>query len=264
MDEDGLIHLLVQGKVDAVVKALPSFLQTGVQMPSFLKALIGDKDALTLLIFIFLCFFETHNVYSSFRLSALPDQGSDTQELVFRSIIVILEDGSLNSKISTQLVGHLLTQLENVRPSVSVRLLDHFLEDIKGHTPICTGKSFELYPKILSILESLPAIPGQEQQGREFYNHFLHKLCARSWPSTSIVHLASLFRDLSLTDEQLKFALNKLFRSLDSIDLEELPAIMYQALLLSTKVCVKCIHHLLFLGCLFLCFRLLFFLKNDA
>ena len=45
-----------------------------------------------------------------------------------------------------------------------------------------------------------------------------------------------MFKDVAMTTDELGFVIKKILRMLKDVDLEELPPLVYQLLLLSTKV----------------------------
>ena len=56
-----------------------------------------------------------------------------------------------------------------------------------------------------------------------------------------VLHLAAMFKEVSLTPDELQFVIEKILRMLGDIDLQELPPLVYQLLVLSTKVgCHDC------------------------
>jgi Fanconi anemia group I protein len=48
--------------------------------------------------------------------------------------------------------------------------------------------------------------------------------------------MAAMFKDITLTCDELKFVLEKILRMMRDLELADLPALVYQLLLLSTKV----------------------------
>lgn len=48
-----------------------------------------------------------------------------------------------------------------------------------------------------------------------------------------------MFKDVSMSSDELGFVVNKILRMLNDVDLQELPPIIYQLLLLSTKVTIS-------------------------
>lgn len=67
-----------------------------------------------------------------------------------------------------------------------------------------------------------------------------------------------MFKDVSMSSDELGFVLNKILRMLNDVDLQELPPIIYQLLLLSTKVAISTQRlHLVLVFCLiklFICY----------
>lgn len=115
-------------------------------------------------------------------------------------------------------------------------------------------------------------LPGGQHTGTSFKDHFLHTLCARTWPTAARVRLADvsthghfscflplavaflpcidrgltfarwgliivwkMCRDLPLGPEQHSLVAAKIVECLDGMQLEELPPLVYQLLLFATK-----------------------------
>ena len=51
-----------------------------------------------------------------------------------------------------------------------------------------------------------------------------------------MVHLAAMFKDVPMTQDELQFVIEKLLRLLGELDLQELPPLVYQLLILASKV----------------------------
>lgn len=51
-----------------------------------------------------------------------------------------------------------------------------------------------------------------------------------------MVHLAAMFKDVPLTSDELRFVIEKIMRAFTDLDIQDLPALVYQLLLLSNKV----------------------------
>ena len=56
------------------------------------------------------------------------------------------------------------------------------------------------------------------------------------WSAGSVIHLAAMFKDVLLSQDELSFVLSKLLRMFKDLDIQTLPPLVYQLLLLSTKV----------------------------
>ena len=64
----------------------------------------------------------------------------------------------------------------------------------------------------------------------DYYNVFPR------WDPSTVIHLAAMFRDVPLSAEELRFVTDKMLRMFPDLELQELPPLVYQLLLLSTKV----------------------------
>ena len=56
------------------------------------------------------------------------------------------------------------------------------------------------------------------------------------WDAGSVVHLAAMFKDVPMTQDELQFVIEKLLRLLGELDLQEFPPLVYQLLILASKV----------------------------
>jgi len=56
------------------------------------------------------------------------------------------------------------------------------------------------------------------------------------WEPGSVVNLAAMFKDVPLTSDELKFVIEKVLRMFGDLELSDIPALVYQLLLLCTKV----------------------------
>lgn len=64
----------------------------------------------------------------------------------------------------------------------------------------------------------------------------MNAVCNKPWPSDAVVRFANAFRDVSLSDDLARLVVDKLLRHFERIVFDELPALVYQLLLLSSKV----------------------------
>ena len=53
-----------------------------------------------------------------------------------------------------------------------------------------------------------------------------------------VLHMAAMFKEVSLTSDEIQFVMEKVLRMMNNIDLQELPPLVYQLLVLSTKVLI--------------------------
>ena len=72
---------------------------------------------------------------------------------------------------------------------------------------------------------------------KHFLSDFMVVICLLRWEAGSVIHLAAMFRDVPLTSEELRFVIEKIVRLFRDVEMSDMPALVYQLLLLSTKVC---------------------------
>ena len=56
------------------------------------------------------------------------------------------------------------------------------------------------------------------------------------WVPENVIYLATMFKDVPMSDDELKFVILKIMKMFEDIDLQEFPPLVYQLLLLSAKV----------------------------
>ncbi|XP_031554270.1 Fanconi anemia group I protein-like [Actinia tenebrosa] len=157
---------------------------------------------------------------------------------MYKQTIKLLNNGEITNKVSTDIVGFLLMELDALPGKALAELADVFLDAIKEGS--VSGKSLELLPKVLSAVAAKESVPlttdcGGEMSGPEYKRQILNSLCSSRWDSQCVIHLAAMFRDVPMSSEELRFVIDKLQRMFKELDLQELPPLVYQLLLLSTK-----------------------------
>lgn len=165
--------------------------------------------------------------------------GLERRTVVFKHAIEILNDGDLSSKIATDIVGFLMMELEAFPGKTLSELADMFVNAIKSGS-LRNSKSLELFPKVLSAVSVKDSVPmtgdcGGEMAGQEYKRHLLNTLCSSRWDPQCAIHLAAIFRDIPMTPDELRFVIEKIIRAMKDLEIQELPPLVYQLLLLSTK-----------------------------
>ncbi|XP_060116244.1 Fanconi anemia group I protein isoform X1 [Heteronotia binoei] len=118
-----------------------------------------------------------------------------------------------------------------------VDLATLFLEAVRGGS-LLSGKSLELLPTVLTALATSKEIliyGKGELSGGELKKQLINTLCSSRWSHQCVIHLTSMFRDVPLSGEELQFVVEKVLRMLPKVDLQEIPPLVYQLLLLSAK-----------------------------
>ncbi|KAL3863875.1 hypothetical protein ACJMK2_005602 [Sinanodonta woodiana] len=155
---------------------------------------------------------------------------------VYKFCINMLQKNEMNNKQASDLVGLLMLEADSL-PGPSIGELTFlYVDAVKNGSTQC-GKAFELFPKLLSAMACQENIlyGGSHLSGAEYKSHILNTLCSCKWDAKCVIYLAAMFRDVPLTSDELKFVIEKVLRQLKELDLQDLPALVYQLLLLSSK-----------------------------
>lgn len=155
---------------------------------------------------------------------------------LYKRCIEILEKNELSSKLASNLTGMLLLETDLLQNSAIAEICSLFIDMVKSGSIQC-GKGLALLPKILSViaLEETVSYGESSLNGEKYKSHVINSLCSCKWNSQSVLHLAGMFKDIALTNEELRFVLEKIIRMMKELELTDLPSLVYQLLLLSTK-----------------------------
>uniref|UniRef100_A0A8C5CU79 FA complementation group I n=1 Tax=Gadus morhua TaxID=8049 RepID=A0A8C5CU79_GADMO len=155
-------------------------------------------------------------------------KGSGRRLLLYQHFIPLCESGDLQSEVAADIIGLLMLEVKapNLSGACLAEVASHFVEAIKSGK-MASGKSLELFPSVLTALaacESLSFGKG-ELSGEEYKKQLINSLCSS--------------RDVPLSPEELQFLLEKVLRMFGKLELQEVPPLIYQLLLLSAKGCKK-------------------------
>ncbi|NXJ04088.1 FANCI protein, partial [Odontophorus gujanensis] len=156
---------------------------------------------------------------------------------VYKHCVPLVESGDLHVGKVSEIIGLLMLEARQLPGHALAELATLFVEVIKGGS-LSNGKSLELFSTVLTALsnskESLAYGKG-ELNGEEFKKQLINTLCSSKWDPQSVIHLANMFRDIPLSGEELQFVVEKVLRMFSKLDLQEIPPLVYQLLLLSAK-----------------------------
>ncbi len=93
------------------------------------------------------------------------------------------------------------------------------------------GTSCLLLPKLLEIIER-----SNHEKGAFFKEEVLEKLLSFKWNKTTVGQMIVVFRDLSMNQEVLKKVVAKINKELPHVELQDLPSVVHQLLVLSSQV----------------------------
>ncbi|XP_022096600.1 Fanconi anemia group I protein-like [Acanthaster planci] len=176
-------------------------------------------------------------VRAIFQASPTNEQTAVRRRLnVYNTAISLLQKEDLTKRVASEIVGILLMETDNLPTSHLAELAGTFTDAVRSRDPT-SGKAFELLPKILSSLAAKETITygNNKMSGVEYKNSVITTLTSSRWDPHCVIHLASMFRDVVLSSDQLKSVITKILRLCKDVDLQELPPLVYQLLLLSTK-----------------------------
>ncbi|TSK45830.1 Fanconi anemia group I protein [Bagarius yarrelli] len=150
--------------------------------------------------------------------------GASRRLCVYKHCIPFCESGDLQAEVASDIIGLLMLETHALPGSALAALASLYVDAIKGGE-MGNGKSLELFPTLLTALaatETLAYGTG-ELSGEEYKKQLINSLCSS--------------RDVPLSPEELQFLFEKILRIFPKLDLQEIPPLIYQLLLLSAKGC---------------------------
>ncbi|XP_072241662.1 Fanconi anemia group I protein isoform X1 [Leuresthes tenuis] len=167
-------------------------------------------------------------------------EGSNRRLLVYKHCIPLCESGDLQTEVASDIIGLLMLESHALPGPSLAQLASLFVDAIKVGK-MGSGKSLELLPTILTALAACEALSyGKgELSGEEYKKQLINSLCSSRWDPQCVIHLTTMFRDVPLSSEEMQFLVEKVLRMFTKLDLQEIPPLVYQLLLLSAKGCKK-------------------------
>ncbi|XP_039521915.1 Fanconi anemia group I protein isoform X3 [Pimephales promelas] len=176
-----------------------------------------------------------------FKGSPVSDShGANRRLLVYKHCIPLCESGDLQTEVASDIIGLLMLETHSLPGHALATLASLYVDAIKVGE-MNSGRSLELFPTILTALaatETLAYGKG-ELSGDEYKKQLINSLCSSRWDPHCVIHLTTMFRDVPLSAEELQFLIEKILRMFLKLDLQEIPPLVYQLLLLSAKGCKK-------------------------
>ncbi|XP_043084247.1 Fanconi anemia group I protein isoform X2 [Puntigrus tetrazona] len=166
--------------------------------------------------------------------------GANRRLLLYKHCIPLCESGDLQTDVASDIIGLLMLETHSLPGHVLATLASLYVDAIKVGE-MNSGRSLELFPTILTALaatETLAYGKG-ELSGDEYKKQLINSLCSSRWDPQCVIHLTTMFRDVPLSAEELQFLIEKILRMFLKLDLQEIPPLVYQLLLLSAKGCKK-------------------------
>ncbi|XP_046850469.1 Fanconi anemia group I protein-like isoform X2 [Xenia sp. Carnegie-2017] len=163
-------------------------------------------------------------------------EGLKRRSFVFPHCIEILNDVDLSTKVATEYLGILLFEIDKTSSDILCDLCDKILDKLRKGL-MKNGRVLQLFPTILSSIASRDSLSLNDGtlSGNEYKSQMINTLCSIKWHPNCVIHLANMFREVSLSDSELKFVIEKVIRMFKELDIEEIPPVVYQLLILCSR-----------------------------
>uniref|UniRef100_A0A672NW62 Fanconi anemia group I protein-like n=1 Tax=Sinocyclocheilus grahami TaxID=75366 RepID=A0A672NW62_SINGR len=160
--------------------------------------------------------------------------GANRRLLVYKHCIPLCESGDLQTEVASDIIGLLMLETHSLPGHALATLASLYVDAIKVGE-MNSGRSLELFPTILTALAATEALAyGKGKllfaKPKLFFIHF----CLEHEENCIFC-----VRDVPLSAEELQFLIEKILRMFLKLDLQEIPPLIYQLLLLSAKGCKK-------------------------
>ncbi|XP_037365896.1 Fanconi anemia group I protein [Talpa occidentalis] len=165
------------------------------------------------------------------------ETGALRRRKIYTCCIQLVESGDLQKEIASEIIGILMLEAHNFPGPLLVELASEFVGAVKEGN-LKNGKSLELLPVILSALatkrETITYEKG-ELNGEECKKQLINTLCSGRWDQQYVIQLISMFKDVPLTAEEVEFVIEKVLKMFSMLNLQEIPPLVYQLLIVSSK-----------------------------
>uniref|UniRef100_A0A671EGL1 FA complementation group I n=1 Tax=Rhinolophus ferrumequinum TaxID=59479 RepID=A0A671EGL1_RHIFE len=151
--------------------------------------------------------------------------------------IQLVESGDLQKEVASEIIGLLMLEAHNFPGPLLVELANEFVGAIKEGN-LMNGKSLELLPIVLTALitEKENLVYGKDElSGEECKKQLIKTLCSVRWDRQYVVQFTSMFKDVPLTAEEAEFVVEKVLKMFSKLNLQEVPPLVYQLLVLASK-----------------------------
>uniref|UniRef100_A0A2K5MTD8 FA complementation group I n=1 Tax=Cercocebus atys TaxID=9531 RepID=A0A2K5MTD8_CERAT len=165
------------------------------------------------------------------------EAGALRRRKIYAYCIQLVESGDLQKEIASEIIGLLMLEAHHFPGPLLVELANEFISAVREGS-LVNGKSLELLPIILTALatkkENLAYGKGV-LSGEECKKQLINILCSGRWDQQYVIQLTSMFKDVPLTAEEVEFVVEKALSMFSKMNLQEIPPLVYQLLVLSSK-----------------------------
>uniref|UniRef100_A0A2K6JNW2 FA complementation group I n=1 Tax=Rhinopithecus bieti TaxID=61621 RepID=A0A2K6JNW2_RHIBE len=165
------------------------------------------------------------------------EAGTLRRRKIYTYCIQLVESGDLQKEIASEIIGLLMLEAHHFPGPLLAELANEFISAVREGS-LVNGKSLELLPIILTALatkkENLAYGKGV-LSGEECKKQLINTLCSGRWDQQYVIQLTSMFKDVPLTAEEVEFVVEKALSMFSKMNLQEIPPLVYQLLVLSSK-----------------------------
>ncbi|XP_011841709.1 PREDICTED: Fanconi anemia group I protein isoform X2 [Mandrillus leucophaeus] len=165
------------------------------------------------------------------------EAGALRRHKIYTYCIQLVESGDLQKEIASEIIGLLMLEAHHFPGPLLVELANEFISAVREGS-LVNGQSLELLPIILTALatkkENLAYGKGV-LSGEECKKQLINILCSGRWDQQYVIQLTSMFKDVPLTTEEVEFVVEKALSMFSKMNLQEIPPLVYQLLVLSSK-----------------------------
>ncbi|XP_055133239.2 Fanconi anemia group I protein isoform X7 [Symphalangus syndactylus] len=165
------------------------------------------------------------------------EAGTLRRRKIYTCCIQLVESGDLQKEIASEIIGLLMLEAHHFPGPLLAELANEFISAVREGS-LVNGKSLELLPIILTALatkkENLAYGKGV-LSGEECKKQLINTLCSGRWDQQYVIQLTSMFKDVPLTAEEVEFVVEKALSMFSKMNLQEIPPLVYQLLVLSSK-----------------------------
>ncbi|XP_076792354.1 Fanconi anemia group I protein isoform X2 [Arvicanthis niloticus] len=165
------------------------------------------------------------------------EDGALRRYKIYSCCIQLVESGDLQQDVASEIVGSLMLEAHHFPGPLLVDLANDFVGAIREDR-LVNGKSLELLPIILTALatkKEVLACGKGDLNGEECKRQLIDTLCSVRWDQRYVTQLTSMFKDVRLTPEEMNLVVAKVLTMFSKLNLQEIPPLVYQLLVLSSK-----------------------------
>ncbi|KAK8769631.1 hypothetical protein V5799_013904 [Amblyomma americanum] len=175
-------------------------------------------------------------------IQELPDDdfGREQHKEMFNTILSILKKYDLSPAICSSLIGVLNSEVNNLSINTRAAVVYDLLDSLKDGTSL-ERRWLEILPDLLTSISQCDtvAVRGDKLSGGQFKKLVVDNLCSCPWEPKWATPIARILSEIPLDASELELAIPKMMRILPSLELAEVPALVYQLLLFSNQECTE-------------------------